>query len=56
MSNRDDVIVLRSQDVPTYRRRHGTREEAKRFKPPRNVIALPVQVLDPPEPIERRRD
>jgi len=56
MAHRDDVIVLRSQDMPTYPRGHPTPEEARRFEPPRNVVVVPVQVLDPPVPIKRGSD
>ncbi len=56
MANQDDVIILRAEHVPTYRRGHAVRDEAKRFRPPRNVVTLRMQVLDPPEPINRRRD
>ena len=55
MATNDEAFVLRSEDMPTLRSpRSLTLDEARRTKPPGNVLCVTAEVLDPPQPIKRQ--
>jgi hypothetical protein len=54
MATDEDVLVLRSEDMPTLRSRPSiTPDDARESRPPRNVLRVTAEILDPPQPIKR---